>query len=58
MGKNKLARFAENLTFEHVVQPAFEELVQGSFPLKGRWNADFFQREAPLVLELDRKSVV
>ncbi|WKZ65197.1 MAG: tRNA (guanosine(46)-N7)-methyltransferase TrmB [Flavobacteriales bacterium] len=52
MGKNKLARFAENLTFEHVVQPAFEELVQGSFPLKGRWNADFFQREAPLVLEL------
>lgn len=52
MGKNKLARFAENLTFEHVVQPTFEELVKGGFPLKGRWNADFFGREAPLVLEL------
>ena len=52
MGKNKLARFAENLTFGHVVQPAFEELVHGAFPLKGRWNAGFFQREAPLVLEL------
>lgn len=52
MGKNKLARFAENLTFEHVVQPAFEELVQGSFRLKGCWNADFFKRNAPLVLEL------
>lgn len=52
MGKNKLARFAENLTFKHVVQPGFEELVQGRFPLKGRWNADLFEREAPLVLEL------
>lgn len=52
MGKNKLARFAENLTFEHVVQPTFEELVQGRFGLKGRWNSDFFVREAPLVLEL------
>lgn len=52
MGKNKLSRFAENATFEHVVQPPFAELVSGSFPLKGRWNADFFEREAPLVLEL------
>ncbi len=52
MGKNKLARFAENLDFKHVVQPTFEELVQGRFPLKGRWNAGFFTREAPLVLEL------
>jgi tRNA (guanine-N7-)-methyltransferase len=52
LGKNKLARFAENLAFEHVVQPAFGELVQGGFPLKGRWNIDFFEREAPLVLEL------
>ncbi|MBK7946695.1 MAG: tRNA (guanosine(46)-N7)-methyltransferase TrmB [Flavobacteriales bacterium] len=52
MGKNKLARFAENLTFEHVVQPTFTELLQGGLHLKGRWNADFFEREAPLVLEL------
>ena len=52
MGKNKLARFAENLAFEHVVQPTFEELVQGRFALKGRWNTDFFAREAPLILEL------
>lgn len=52
MGKGKLARFAENTTFEQVVQPSFEELVQDRFPLKGRWNADFFGREAPLVLEL------
>ena len=52
MGKNKLARFAENLTFEHLVQPTFTELVQDGLPLKGRWCSDFFYREAPLVLEL------
>lgn len=52
MGKNKLARFAENLTFAHVVQPTFTELVEDGLPLRGRWCSDFFKREAPLVLEL------
>lgn len=52
MGKGKLARFAENATFEHVVQPPFEELVEDRFPLKGKWTSDFFERDAPLVLEL------
>lgn len=52
MSKNKLARFAENLTFEHVVQPTFTELTTGGFPLRGRWNAELFKREAPLILEL------
>jgi tRNA (guanine-N7-)-methyltransferase len=52
MGKNKLSRFAENLTFEHVVQPTFEELTEQGLALKGHWNRDFFKREAPLVLEL------
>ncbi|MBS1583835.1 MAG: tRNA (guanosine(46)-N7)-methyltransferase TrmB [Bacteroidetes bacterium] len=52
MGKNKISRFAENATFEHVVQPTFTELMADTLPLRGRWNADFFEREAPLVLEL------
>ena len=52
MGKNKQFRFAENRTFQHVVQPTFAELMEGRFPLRGRWNSDFFQRDAPLVLEL------
>lgn len=52
MGKNKLSRFAENATFDHVVQPTFQELVAGDLPFKGKWNSDFFKREAPLVLEL------
>ena len=52
MGKNKLSRFAENLTFDHVVQPTFEELVKDGLFLRGKWNAEFFERPAPLVLEL------
>ncbi|MBL0128370.1 MAG: tRNA (guanosine(46)-N7)-methyltransferase TrmB [Flavobacteriales bacterium] len=52
MGKNKLARFAENSTFEHVLQPSFTELVENGLALRGKWNADFFKRDAPLVLEL------
>ncbi len=52
MGKNKLVRFAENATFQHVVQPPFKELVSGRFPLRGAWSAVHFKREAPLVLEL------
>ena len=52
MGKNKLGRFAENLTFEHVVQPTFTELRTADLKFKGRWNTDFFKRDAPLVLEL------
>lgn len=52
MGKGKLERFAENATFAHVIQPPHAELAQERFALKGRWNSDFFRREAPLVLEL------
>ena len=52
MGKNKLFRFAENATFVHVVQPTFTELSEMGLPLRGRWNSDFFKRDAPLVLEL------
>ncbi|MCC6838757.1 MAG: tRNA (guanosine(46)-N7)-methyltransferase TrmB [Flavobacteriales bacterium] len=52
MGKNKLSRFAENATFGHVIQPAFRELQAGDLPLKGKWNGEFFKRDAPLVLEL------
>jgi len=52
MGKNKISRFAENATFDHVVQPSFTELTTEGLPYRGRWNTDFFQRQAPLVLEL------
>lgn len=52
MGKNKLIRFAENATFPHLVQPAYEEVVGGQFSLRGRWNSDFFSDALPITLEL------
>lgn len=51
MGKDKLRRFSEMETFDHVVQPTRDELENG-FILAGRWNAEFFKSDRPLVLEL------
>lgn len=50
--KNKLKRFGENETFGNVFQPTREEVVSGNFVLKGKWNADFFKNQNPIVLEL------
>ena len=50
--KNKLKRFRENDTFSNVIQPSREELVNGDFPLKGKWKTDFFKNNNPIVLEL------
>ena len=52
MGKDKLRKFAENLTFECFVQPAFEEMFRTDHPLKGNWRKDFFKNDNPIVLEL------
>ena len=51
MGKNKIARFAENETFEHFFQPSFHDLVSG-FPLKGKWHAEFFGNNNPIIIEI------
>ncbi|WP_053971113.1 tRNA (guanosine(46)-N7)-methyltransferase TrmB [Mangrovimonas sp. ST2L15] len=50
--KNKLKRFKENESFDNVIQPSREELVNGDFQLKGQWNKTFFKNDQPLVLEL------
>ncbi|ESU29715.1 tRNA (guanine-N(7)-)-methyltransferase [Flavobacterium limnosediminis JC2902] len=50
--KNKLKRFKENATFDNVFQPTREEVVNDTFPLKGKWNKEFFKNDHPLVLEL------
>ena len=52
MGKDKLRRFRENLTFECLVQPEFDEVFHRDHPLKGNWNRDFFRNDNPIVLEL------
>ena len=51
-GKNKLARFAENETFECLVQPQFEEIFHKDHQLKGNWGSKFFGNNNPIVLEL------
>ena len=49
--KNKLRKFAENLTFPNLFQPTVEEVRKG-FMLKGKWNRNFFNNDYPIVLEL------
>ena len=52
MGKDKLKRFQENLTFRNMIQPAFEEVFHKDHPLKGHWNEMIFRNDNPIVLEL------
>ncbi len=52
MGKNKLKKFAEMREFACVLQYPREELIKNGFPHQGLWNAEFFKREAPIVVEL------
>ena len=52
MGKDKLRRFQENLTFACMVQPSFEEAFRRDYALKGKWHAEFFRNDRPIVLEL------
>ncbi len=51
MVKNKLRKFAENLTFPNLFQPTVEE-VRAGFMLKGKWSRNFFNNPHPIVLEL------
>lgn len=51
MGKNKLARFAENKILPNVYQPTREEALEG-FHLKGKWHEEVFKNNNPIVLEL------
>lgn len=51
MSKNKLQKFAENLTFSNLIQPSLSEAING-FYLKGNWAEQFFQNHNPITLEL------
>jgi len=48
--KNKLKRFEENQSFDNVIQPSREEVLNG-FSLKGQWQSHF-KNNNPIVLEL------
>ena len=62
MGHGKLKKFAENETFRCLLQPdaasvlakpeGSKELVLRDHAIKGRWNADMFAKDQPIVLEL------
>jgi len=53
LGKNKLAKFAEMETFQHVFQVSSHSVREGQqFGMKGRWNEEFFKNNHPIVLEL------
>ncbi|MBL1232380.1 MAG: tRNA (guanosine(46)-N7)-methyltransferase TrmB [Flavobacteriales bacterium] len=50
--KNKLAKWADNLTFGNIYQPKTVEVLNTNYPLKGKWNAEVFKNNYPIVLEL------
>lgn len=52
MPKQKLKRFSEVNTFKNCVFLSYPTAKENMFPLKGRWNSDFFKNKNPIVLEL------
>ena len=52
MGKNKLQKFDDMDSYPHVFQYPFSTLKTEGFAMKGKWNAEFFRNDNPIVLEL------
>lgn len=52
MSKNKLARFADNLEFDCLIQPKSLDVLKQDHPMKGKWKKDFFKNNHPIILEL------
>jgi len=53
MGKDKLRKWAENETFNHVFEPCLQDAVKGlDGNLKGSWASEIFKNDNPITLEL------
>ena len=52
MAKGKLEKFAEMETFPNVFQCPYRAMSAEPFTLQGRWGADYFHNDHPIVLEL------
>jgi tRNA (guanine-N7-)-methyltransferase len=52
VGKNKLAKFAENKSFEHVIEPPLDTYLKNDHELKGNWHNEVFKNNNDIVLEL------
>jgi tRNA (guanine-N7-)-methyltransferase len=51
MGKDKLRRFAENLTFPNLFQPEAVTVLHDPHPMRGKWK-EHFGNAHPITLEL------
>lgn len=52
MGKNKLQKFADMASYPHVFEYPYSVADNVPFEMKGKWNAQFFKNNNPIVLEL------
>lgn len=52
MAKGKLQKFADMETYPHVFQYPYSVADNIPFEMKGKWNAEFFKNNNPIVLEL------
>ena len=52
MGKNKLARWTEFVSYDNVIQPLIRDVAGRDHPIKGRWNSELFKNNNQIVLEL------
>ena len=53
MGKDKLRKWAENQTFNHVLEPCLQEAVNGiDSEIKGTWGSKVFKNDNSITLEL------
>ena len=52
MGKNKLSKFADMKSYPHVFEYPYNMMENVPFPMKGKWNKEFFENDNPIVLEL------
>lgn len=52
MAKKKLARFAENLELNNIVQAGVKEVFSRKHRLCGKWAGEFFGSSNPIVIEL------
>ena len=52
MAKRKLKKFAEVSSFDNCFFLSFEQARDGGLPMKGKWHAEYFKNENPIVLEL------
>ena len=53
MSKNKLAKFAEMASYDHVIEAPFQTPDTPYHPLRGKWHAEFFKNYNPIVLVLN-----